>query len=127
VKPGPFIFLFPATAGRRCDRPDAPVKAESMRLLVSILLLAASASAQTFQGSLRGRVLDPTGAAVRTAQLSLTDEATSAIRSTISNDDGEYVFSAVTPSTYIVSVEATGFKTIEQHGIAIATQAAVSG
>ncbi len=97
-----------------------------MRLIVSAFLLSAVASTQTFQGSLRGRILDPSGSAVRAASLILTDERTAVNRNTTTNGEGEYVFSALTPSSYAVAVEATGFKTIERHGVAVATQAAVT-
>jgi hypothetical protein len=97
-----------------------------MKLLVGGLLIAAIASAQSFQGSLRGRVLDPQGAAVNPATLSLTDEATSVSRRTITNSEGEYVFSAVNPSTYAISAEAPGFKRLEHRGVLVSTQTAVT-
>jgi trimeric autotransporter adhesin len=97
-----------------------------MRLLISIFLLAGLTFAQTFQGSLRGRVADPAGAAVTTATLTLTDEGTSESRKTISNDLGEYTFAAVNPSTYTLTIESAGFKRVERKGIAVSTQAAVT-
>ena len=95
-----------------------------MKLLISTLLLAGLAVAQSFQGSLRGRVVDPNDAAVPGARLTITDEATKVTRSTVTNEGGEYVFTAVTPATYLVAVEAAGFKHLERAGVAVATQMA---
>ena len=97
-----------------------------MKLLVYVLLTSGLAFAQTFQGSLRGRVTDPSGAATFGAKIAIADEAKSAIRTTVTNDQGEYVFTAVTPATYTVSAEATGFKRLERKGVVVSTQAAVT-
>jgi len=97
-----------------------------MKLFVYILLISGLAFAQTFQGSLRGRVTDPSGAATFGAKIAITDEAKSTIRTTVTNDQGEYVFTAVTPATYAVSAEASGFKRLERKGVVISTQASVT-
>src|ERR1700729_2744832 len=84
------------------------------------------ASAQTFQGTLRGRVVDPNGAVTSNVRITLTDEGTQVARTTVTNNDGEYTFASLTPSTYSVTVEATGFKKLEQKGVSVATQGAVT-
>ena len=99
---------------------------ETMKLLISAFLLSTLTLAQTFQGSLRGRVADPAGAAVTTATLTLTDEGTLESRKTIPNGQGEYTFAAVTPSTYTLTIESAGFKHLEHKSIVVSTQAAVT-
>ncbi|MCU1235844.1 MAG: carboxypeptidase regulatory-like protein, partial [Candidatus Solibacter sp.] len=94
-----------------------------MRIVFLAVLLASSALAQSFYGGLRGRVLDPKGAAAAAAIVTLTDEGKSSGRKTVTNDQGEYSFASLTPSTYTVSVAAPGFKRSEQRGVIIATQA----
>jgi hypothetical protein len=91
-----------------------------------LLLLAAYAGAQSFQGSLRGRVVDPQNAAVAVAKITIKDEAAGVTRATISSDTGEYSFPAVVPATYTVMVEMPGFKKIEQRGVIVSTQSAVT-
>ena len=71
-----------------------------MRLILATLLISALAYAQSFQGSLRGRVLDPNGASVPLAKITITDEATALKRTTLTSDAGEYAFAAVTPATW---------------------------
>src|SRR5258706_6318738 len=96
------------------------------KIIVSVLLLAALIYAQSFQGSLRGRVVDPNGASVPVAKITISDEATNLRRTTVTNEQGEYAFAAVTPATYTVMAEAPGFKRIERHGIVASTQTAVT-
>jgi trimeric autotransporter adhesin len=96
-----------------------------MRLLIPAVLFTSLALGQTFQGSLRGRVLDQSGATEPSAKVTISDEATKLNRSTVTNDQGEYVFSAVAPATYTLTVEATGFKKSEQKGVEVATHTAV--
>jgi trimeric autotransporter adhesin len=97
-----------------------------VKVLTVFFLFAAAAAAQTFQGSLRGRIVDPNGAPTPAAIVTLTEEGTSAARKTLTSDQGEYVFASLTPATYSVNVEAPGFKRIEQHGVSVATQAVVT-
>src|ERR1017187_7168412 len=73
-----------------------------MKLPIYVLLVSGLAFAQSFQGSLRGRVKDPHGAAATTSKITIVDEATSVARATVTNDQGEYAFTAVTPATYTV-------------------------
>jgi hypothetical protein len=97
-----------------------------MKLLITFLLISGILLAQSFQGSLRGRVVDPSGAVASAARLTITEDATHLSRITVSNDQGEYVFSAVTPGAYTLAVDAKGFTPLARHGIVISTQAAVT-
>ena len=92
--------------------------------LFSALAFSQMAWAQSFQGSLRGRVTDPKDAVVPAAKVTLVEEATSVSSSTVSNDKGEYSFPVLNPGTYMLVVEAPGFKKLEQKGITIITQTA---
>ena len=96
-----------------------------MRFLIATVLLAGLAFGQTFQGSLRGRILDQSGASEPSAKVTITDETTKLGRATITNDQGEYVFTALTPATYTLTVEAAGFKKSERKDIEVATHSAV--
>ena len=97
-----------------------------MKSIVYVFLVSGLVWAQSFQGSLRGRVTDPDGAATSKTKITITDEATFVTRATTTNDQGEYVFTAVTPATYTVSAEAGGFKRLERKGVLISTQAAAT-
>jgi hypothetical protein len=97
-----------------------------MKLFISFVALSVLAFGQTFQGSLRGRIVDPNGAGAPGAKLTLTDESTSAARTAVTGQSGEYDFAAVRPATYTLAVEAPGFKRLERKGVVVETQAAVS-
>jgi hypothetical protein len=92
-----------------------------------VICLAFVAGAQssfaqsTGGGTLRGTVRDPRGALVPNASVTLTNERTRDARKTTANDEGVYVFSALAPGNYTMKVEAQGFKTTEQSGIAVET------
>jgi len=97
-----------------------------MKLFALALALSVSAFSQSFQGSLRGRVIDPNGAATPQAKVTITDEATASTRATITNDQGEYTFAALNPATYSLTVEAVGFKRLDLRGVVVATQTAIT-
>ena len=78
----------------------------SISLFVFSLLL----SAQTGTSTIRGTITDPSGGVISGATVTLTNTQTNAVRTVTSGDTGSYVFDLITPSTYRVTVEATGFK-----------------
>lgn len=97
-----------------------------MKIFVLAGLFSVLTFAQTFQGSLRGRVVDATNTATSGAKIIIIDEATKVNRLTVSNEQGEYVFTSVTPATYTVVAEAAGFKTLERPRVIVSTQANIT-
>lgn len=75
-----------------------------------ILSLCALAFAQSTNTRVNGTVQDPNGAVISGATVVLTDKATNRQVSTISSDEGFFVFSDVRPGSYLLEVERTGFK-----------------
>jgi|SoiMethySBSTD1v2_1073268.scaffolds.fasta_scaffold05311_4 hypothetical protein len=94
-------------------------------LIVSIFvfsLTALSAVAQTTgSASLRGTVKDPTGAIIRDATVTITNERIKDERKTKSTEDGTYTFTALSPGNYTIKVEAAGFKTMTRNDFPIET------
>lgn len=90
---------------------------QATTLLLVILLLAAPAMAQVNIASISGTVLDPSGAAVAGATLSLRNEETGVILGTTAGAAGNYLFSPLHPGRYRISVEAPGFKKLERGNI----------
>ncbi len=91
-----------------------------LRSILTILLIAASAFAQTSTGTLSGVVLDPSGAVIPGAEVSLigTDTGEQARRIT-TNASGAFAAPLLRPSTYTVEVTATGFKKLVRKGIVL--------
>jgi hypothetical protein len=89
-------------------------------VFVSITLgLGVAAMAQTSSGQIAGRIVDPSGAAVPDATVTLTNQDTSDARTTKTEASGEFVFPAVQPGTFTVAVSAPGFKKYEKHNLAL--------
>lgn len=82
------------------------------------------ARAQTYQGGLRGIVRDAQGI-IPGAEVILTSEETSAARTVVTNEVGEYVFTSVLPGVYSVKVALAGFKTEERTALRIGTQQSI--
>src|SRR4051812_19485877 len=94
-------------------------------VLATIATIFAAASpvwAQSYQGGVRGSVKDQQGAVVANVKVTLTNQATNVARSTITNSDGGYVFSAVDPATYSITAESPNFKKVERSGVIVGTQ-----
>jgi len=83
------------------------------------LFLAVSAQAQIGNATLGGTVMDPSGAAVADADLTLTNKATGFEMKVTSNERGEYTFRNVTPGTYDLKVDKAGFQNYIQRDIVL--------
>ncbi|HEU5451643.1 MAG TPA: carboxypeptidase-like regulatory domain-containing protein [Terriglobales bacterium] len=86
----------------------------SMLALIVAFAFAAGVQplqAQTSSGSVIGVVTDPTAAVVPGATVTLTDKATGTARTTVSNDQGRYVFVNTNAGSYDISVAKQGFST----------------
>lgn len=77
-------------------------------------LMQQAALAQQASASVNGVVTDPTGAAIASAQVELTNVNTAVTRTTTANIDGTYVFLNVVPGAYTMRASAQGFSTITQ-------------
>jgi len=95
-------------------------------LIVCLALLATVVWAQVeTSSSIRGLIVDPTGAAVPSAKVTIRNTATGEERSTTSDNSGSYSFPSVVPGTYDISVQAAGFKRSEvKNRVAQVTQPA---
>jgi hypothetical protein len=90
-----------------------------------LMLLAASLiNAQTTFGSLLGTVTDPSGSTVASTNVVLTSLATNEKRTESTNADGLYQFVNLSPGTYSVEIQKTGFKHLVQSPVTVQTQTA---
>jgi Carboxypeptidase regulatory-like domain/TonB dependent receptor len=96
--------------------------------LTVFALLALSATSVLYgqtQGEITGRISDPSGAGVPSANITLTSIATNAIRTTITTDAGDYTFPSVAPGLYRVKAEHQGFKSITSNNVEVQVQQTV--
>ncbi|BDC48797.1 hypothetical protein F183_A11130 [Bryobacterales bacterium F-183] len=94
---------------------------KSVALCYALLATATLVSAQTL-GDISGEVKDPTGAILPGAAVTITNSATNASRSTVTNDAGLYAFPALQPGLYNITAELKGFKKYSQNGIELQVQ-----
>lgn len=76
------------------------------------LLVPAITFPQANTATLHGSVTDPSGAVVASAKVTLTNEGTRAVITQESGSGGEYVFPFVPPASYVLRIEAAGFKAL---------------
>src|ERR1700685_2516838 len=88
-----------------------------LAFVIMALLLAAPLLAQNAEIS--GLITDPSGLAVPNARVAVQSADTDAKRTVSSNQRGEYSVPALLPGPYNITIEANGFKTIHQNGVAV--------
>jgi hypothetical protein len=89
---------------------------------VITMLLAASASAQVDTGSIFGTVKDESGGVLPGATVTITHEGQALTLSTVTRQDGTYIFTPIRTGAYTVEVEFQGFKKGVRRGITVAIQ-----
>ena len=89
-------------------------------ILIAVLacvLATPLAFAQTGAGSMAGRVVDATGAALPGVTVTATNTATGFNRSTTTGPEGRYTFPSLPIGTYNVTAELSGFSTVVTKGV----------
>jgi len=93
----------------------------TLRLAFLLALACAASLAQTITGTIVGSVVDPTGAAVTNAEVSVTQGATGAKRTVRTNEQGDFLLGSLQPGEYTLSITQTGFKTLQRTGIVLSS------
>ena len=79
-------------------------------VLVTLVTLAAPASAQFETATVVGTVKDATGAVVPDAKVTLTNTSTGVTAERMSDANGNYEFFTVRIGTYVITAEKAGFR-----------------
>jgi hypothetical protein len=88
-------------------------------MIVSVLLPGTLVLAQTATTSLRGTITDPKGALLQGAVVTLSNSSTGFSRTTKSGNDGVYQFLEVPPATYMMTVVAPGFASVQEDKVTL--------
>src|SRR5215469_11050574 len=88
-------------------------------LVLILLVLSAPSSGQQVSATLEGTVRDAAGGEIPQAAVSASNARTGLVTRTTSGSVGEYVFTALPPGLYTLSVEKTGFTTAVMSGISL--------
>jgi hypothetical protein len=88
--------------------------------LTAVLLLSTTAItfAQTAAGTIHGTVLDPSGALVPRARVTISN-ATGYSKTIKSGPSGAFELSRLTPGSYSISINATGFTPALEGGVRV--------
>ncbi len=87
--------------------------------LLIALLVPAVVQAQDARGTVLGRVLDASGAAVAGAEVRIINDNTGVPVAAKTNDAGNYVIPYLLPGNYTISCEVAGFKKYVRAGIQV--------
>jgi hypothetical protein len=89
---------------------------------VALIALGTTPVVAQFGASLGGTVLDPSGAAIPNATVTLINAGTQQTRVKTTNETGYYVFNELSPGTYSLDVKAAGFKENKTDNLAIVAE-----
>ncbi len=106
---------------RSGSRMVAAVLAAAIGAVTISVVLAFStlAFAQSATTSLRGTISDTKGLMVTGATVTLSNKSTGFSRTVKTDDQGTYQFLEVPPSTYVMTVTATGFATTKRENVVL--------
>src|SRR6516164_9964671 len=90
-----------------------------LTLALSVLLFSVSLLAQANFGRILGTVTDQTGAVLAGAAVTVIDTERGIARSLVTDAAGEFNAPNLTPSTYTVRVQVSGFKTLDRPNIVL--------
>ncbi|MBK5258982.1 MAG: carboxypeptidase regulatory-like domain-containing protein [Thermoanaerobaculia bacterium] len=88
-------------------------------IVISMLLIATIAVAQTSTGQLSGLVAEDSGAALPGVTITAKNRDTGVTRTTVSNSEGQYVLPLLPSGTYDIVAELSGFQAIRRQNVVI--------
>ena len=91
-------------------------------LPIIVFLFAAGAFAQGGNVAIMGTVMDPSGAVVVGAKITVTQQGTGTVRTDTTNGSGAFNIPSLPPSGYSVAVQAPGFKQYVENVVLLADQ-----
>ncbi|MEG9437571.1 TonB-dependent receptor [Edaphobacter sp. HDX4] len=90
-----------------------------------VLVLGATTMHAAITGSISGHVLDPSGAAIPAAQVTIRNEATGITQIATADSVGFYTFPALNVGVYTVSTSPSGFRPSQTTGIKVDANSAI--
>jgi carboxypeptidase family protein/TonB-dependent receptor-like protein len=86
-------------------------------VLFFLLLISTAAFAQQGTSQLKGTIVGPDGAALPGVTVTIKNQESGVMRTTVSDKDGVYVISAVIPGAYEMTAELSGFRNFRRRNI----------
>ena len=92
----------------------------TLAVVLSILSAPSPSGAQATTAELTGRVTDPEGAVVPGVTITIRNQDTGLVRTSVTNPSGEFLFVLLPPGRYSVEAELAGFRRIERRDVTLA-------
>src|SRR5256885_12083367 len=86
-------------------------------VLIGLFMIPALVFAQSFRGSIRGKVVDPNGGLVAGAKVSTRSVETGLTREAATNDEGTYVLAELPAGRYTATGTASGISPVPPTGL----------
>src|SRR5215211_5650140 len=93
----------------------------ALAALLALVLFAPAAHAQLTRGAVNGTVRDEAGAAVAGATVRVSDPTKNFSRETTTNEEGFYRVAALEPGVYTVTIQGSGFGSLENQNVEVRT------
>jgi outer membrane receptor protein involved in Fe transport len=90
-----------------------------LAILLAVFWAGSQLTAQVMTADIVGTVTDTTGAVLPDAQVTITNTATGVSNTSVTTKTGNYTFTLVQVGTYVVKVEAKGFKAFETSNLTL--------
>src|SRR5258708_31796079 len=94
----------------------------SRAFLVACLCFTVTVAFAQFRAGIQGTVTDSSGAVVKDAKVSVTNQDNGKVVDTTTNDNGFYTVTGLPPGTYTVDVTMTGFKNALTKDLVVAAE-----
>ena len=91
----------------------------ALSFIVGFASLTFAQAVTSGTGAINGRVTDASDAVMPGVTVTITSPSQMGVRTEVSDADGNYRFSAVTPGDYVVAFELAGFSTVRNEGIRV--------
>jgi hypothetical protein len=99
--------------------PSGRKAAQAMVIGAGLLGMSFLLFSQGSEGRISGTITDPSGAAIPSARVTVTDVERNVSRAVTTDAGGAYAAPSLIPGTYNVHVEFQGFKTFDRNGLAL--------
>ncbi|MHB1936015.1 MAG: carboxypeptidase-like regulatory domain-containing protein [Acidobacteriaceae bacterium] len=107
-----------------CQSKQQPLLRLALAAAFGVFMLFGSqiASAQNAQGTILGHIVDPSGAAVTGAKVTITNQNTNVQSNYVTNATGDYTVPQLNPGPYTITVQSPGFQTASSSNLTLEVQ-----
>ena len=91
----------------------------ALLFVVAVASLSSAQAVTSGTGAINGRVTDTSDAVMPGVTVTITSPSQMGVRTAVTDADGTYRFTAVTPGDYVIVFELAGFSTVRNEGIRV--------